>query len=85
MISRIVISLRKAADPERGDLSSTGHAATVAGAMEFIRPWRGPCEGQSDDVLNAPREAPVNMVSEADANGSQIGVCDYSQRHVRTG
>ena len=80
MISRIMISLRKAADPERGDLSPAGHAATVAGAIEFVRPRRGPSEEQSYYALNALREAPVHMASGVDANGSQIGVGDYPQR-----
>ena len=72
MISRMIISLRKAADPGRGDLSSVGQAATVAGTIEFIRPRRGPSEEQSDDVLNGVREAPVHMVSELDANGLKL-------------
>ena len=72
MISRMIISLRKAADLERGDLSSAGHAATVAGTIEFVRPRRSPGEEQSDDALNGVREAPVNMVSELDANDLKL-------------
>ena len=48
MISRIMISLRKAADSRRGDLSPVGHAATVSKPIEF---W-GPREEQSDESFD---------------------------------